>query len=162
LHVDDVFLPDDSWDVATHTTDYDPAAAIRMTPADVAKAVSWSKTNGLRLDMLFNGGGSDQDVEDPGSDPPLRPVQAAKASVGWVNHTYDHPNLDCSTRGFIANEITDNVRWARSKGFTTTAAELVTGEHSGLANLIPGAPGTIDPPGIERAANPLAGALAVG
>ena len=31
------------------------------------------------------------------------------------------------------------------------AAELVTGEHSGLANLIPGNPGTIDPPGLEEA-----------
>ena len=32
INIDDVFLSDDSWDTATHTTDYNPADAIRMTP----------------------------------------------------------------------------------------------------------------------------------
>ena len=162
LHVDDVFLPDDTWDPAAHATNYDPAAAIRMTPADVTKAVAWSKSTGLRLDMLFNGGGSVAYADEHGSDPLLPALQAVKASFGWANHTYDHPNLDCSTRAFIANEIQDNVRWARNKGFAVSAAELVTGEHSGLANLIPGSPGTIDPPGLERASTALLGSLAVG
>ncbi len=38
LQVDDLFLGDDAWDPATHTTNYDPAAASRMTPADVDQA----------------------------------------------------------------------------------------------------------------------------
>ena len=43
------------------------------------------------------------------------------------------------------------------------AAELVTGEHSGLANLIPGNPGTIDPPGLEEASSSgRGGSLAAG
>jgi hypothetical protein len=152
LHIDDVFLPDDSWDASAHVTNFDPSAAIRMTPADVDTAVAWSRSTGLRLDMLFNGGGSDAYVDEHGSDPLLTAFQAAKGSFGWANHTYDHPNLDCSTRQFIAGEIRDNVRWARDKGFTMNAAELVTGEHSGLANLAPGSPGKIDPPGIDDAA----------
>jgi len=160
LHIDDVFLPDDSWDTAAHVTNFDPAAAIRMTPADVSKAVAWSQSNGLRLDMLFNGGGSDAYVDDHGSDPLLSAFQAAKGSFGWANHTYDHPNLDCSTRRFIANEIQDNVRWARNKGLSVNAAELVTGEHSGLANLIPAR--TIDAPEIDRTATPLGGSIPIG
>ncbi|MGB2711131.1 MAG: hypothetical protein WBC33_06405 [Conexibacter sp.] len=162
LHIDDVFLPDDRWDPATHTTNYDPAAAIRMDAADVATALAWSRSNGLRMDMLFNGGGSISYADEHGSDPLLAPLKAAKASFGWVNHTFEHPNLDCSTRGFIGAQIQDNVRWARNNGFPVNAAELVTGEHSGLANLIPGSPGTIDPPGVERAATPLLGSLPVG
>ena len=39
LQVDDLFLGDDAWDPTTHTTNYDPAAASRMTPADLAQAV---------------------------------------------------------------------------------------------------------------------------
>ena len=39
LQVDDLFLGDDAWDPATHTTNYDPAAASRMSAGDVAQAV---------------------------------------------------------------------------------------------------------------------------
>jgi hypothetical protein len=162
LHVDDVFLPDDSWDPVANATSYDPAAAIRMTATDVSTAISWSRSTGLRLDMLYNGAGSDAEAAEHGSDPLLAPLQAAKDSFGWVNHTFEHPNLDCSTRAFIANQIRRNVEWARTAGFPVNAAELVTGEHSGLANLVPGSPGTIDPPAIEDV-EPLAlGALVPG
>jgi hypothetical protein len=151
MQIDDVFLPDDIWDPTAHVTNYTPEAAVRMTPADVARAVAWSQSTGLRLDMVYNGGGSDAYVAANGSDPLLTAFQANKAAFGWINHTYDHPNLDCSTRGFISEEIQQNVTWARGKGFAVSPGELVTGEHSGLANLIPGNPGTIDPPGLEEA-----------
>ena len=109
-----------------------------MTPGDVATAVAWSRATGLRLDSLYNGGGSvDYAAEHGRSDPLLNAFLANRTTFGWVNHTYDHPNLDCSARGFIVEEIERNTRWARSRGFAVNAGELVTGEHSGLANLIP-------------------------
>ena len=152
MHIDDVFLPDDIWDTTNHVTDYNPEDAVRMTAGDVEKAVEWSTRTGLHVDNLFNGGGSDQYAEEhEGRDPLLRAFQEDKRAFGWVNHTFDHPNLDCSTRTFITNEIEDNITWAGAKGFEATITELVTGEHSGLANLIPGNPGTIDPPGLEAA-----------
>ncbi|MGN6189608.1 MAG: hypothetical protein ACTHOE_11960 [Conexibacter sp.] len=154
LQVDDVFLPDDIWDPATHTTNFNPEAAVRMTPGDEATAVAWSRATGVRIDALYNGGGSvAYAAEHGGSDPLLAAFQADRATFGWVNHTYDHPNLDCSVRGFITEEIQQNTRWARTMGFAVNAGELVTGEHSGLANLIPGFPGYIDPPSIEEAWN---------
>jgi len=164
LHIDDIFLPDDIWDPATHTTNFNPEAAVRMTPGDVATAVAWSRATGLRLDSLYNGGGSvAYRDEHGGSDPLLTAFLADRATFGWVNHTYDHPNLDCSARGFIVDQIDQNTRWARTMGFTVNAGELVTGEHSGLANLIPGSPGLIDPPSIEEAwATGLGGTLAGG
>ena len=152
MHVDDIFLPDDIWNPAGHFTDFNPADAVRMSPGDVTTAVAWSRATGLRLDGLYNGGGSVAYTEEHGgSDPLLAAFQANRTTFGWVNHTYDHPNLDCSARGFIVEEIQQNTRWARAAGFTVNAGELVTGEHSGLANLIPGSPGLVDPPSIEEA-----------
>ncbi len=152
MHVDDVFLGDDIWNPAGHFTDFAPEDAVRMSPGDVATAVAWSRATGLRIDALYNGGGSVQYREEhAGADPLLSAFQANRTTFGWVNHTYDHPNLDCSARGFIVEEIQQNTRWARAAGFAVNAGELVTGEHSGLANLIPGSPGYIDAPPIEEA-----------
>jgi hypothetical protein len=159
LQIDDVFLPDDSWDTTTHTTDYDPAHAIRMDAADADKAVAWSKANGIRLDLVYNGFGSDQATQP---DALLTDLQANKSTFGWINHTYDHPNLDCSSQTFITNEITRNVQWAQQKGFAISPSELVTGEHSGLANTRPGNPGTIDPPNLDAADPAGTGALPAG
>ncbi len=151
LQVDDLFLGDDAWDPATHTTNYDPAAASRMTPTDVTRAVQWSAATGIRLDFAFNGGGSAlwQDQTSTTSDPLVGAIQANASSFGFVNHTFDHPNMDCSTAPFITKEVNDNVAWASAHGIPIDKSEVVTGEHSGLANSRPGNPGTIDPPSLD-------------
>ncbi|MDA0169561.1 hypothetical protein OJ998_10745 [Solirubrobacter taibaiensis] len=145
LQIDDLFLGDDVWDPVTHTTRYDQSS--RMTPADVDRAIAWSRARGLRLDMVFNGGGS-----EPGD--PLaayfRDRADVRAAFGYVNHTDTHANLDCSTSSFIRDQIRDNVAFARANGLPVDPTELVTGEHSGLANARPGNPGTIDPPSIDE------------
>jgi hypothetical protein len=164
VNIDDVFLSDDSWSTATHTTDYNPADAIRMTVADVDKAAAWSQQNGITLDMLFNGGGSDQyAAEHAGSDPLLSEFKKDASSFYWVSHTYDHPNLDCATQAYTDSEFQSNTAWAKTNGFSTNPAEVVTGEHSGLANLVPGNPGTVDPPDIDSASvSATGGALPAG
>jgi len=147
LQVDDVFLPDDIWDVEANRTDYAPEHAVRMSSEDATAAIEWSNSRRLRLDMVFNGGGSvEYRAEHGGSDSLLTTLRERASTFGWINHTYDHPNLDCSTQRFIEGEITENTTWAGGAGLTVSSGELVTGEHSGLANLIPGNPGTIDPP----------------
>ena len=101
VQVDDLFLGDDAWDPATHTTNYDPDAASRMTPADVDQAIAWSKARGLRLDFAFNGGGSElyKDQAEVTTDPLAAKFAqpAVNSAFGFINHTYEHPNLDCST-----------------------------------------------------------------
>jgi hypothetical protein len=165
-HIDDNFLADDTWNTATHTTDYNPADALRESPADVDYAANWSAQNNFRIDMLFNGGGSQQYAADHGNtDPLLAEFQAKKGSFGWVNHTWDHPNIDqgCAPAAYIQSEVTKNTSWASQAGSNGTGGlglstsqtsalgtydpgAVVTGEHSGLANLVPGNPGTVDPP----------------
>ena len=95
---------------------------------------------------------------------------------GWISHTWDHPNVDegCATQGYIEAELNQNTNWGAASGSTAgnaltgglgltestdpTAAlgnenpnAVITGEHSGLANLLPGNPGQVDPPGLDSA-----------
>ncbi len=163
VHVDDVFLPDARWSTTGDCTPgegcADPSITtpdIRMTPADVTAAVNWEKQSGFTLDLLFNGGGSDEAVAQNGSDPLLTAFQSDKSAFRWANHTYSHQFLGCvqdltvipwrcqtdasgnpvwTSQSAIQQEIGKNVTWARQKGFSIQANELVTGEHSGLKIL---------------------------
>ena len=234
-NIDDNFLSDDSWSVAgnattpAHSTDFNPADALREAPADVTQAANWSRSNNFRIDMLFNGGGSvavaDGDslvgAGDSGSgttgstgttggsgtcststpcpDPLLSAFQATDPTTGkpysgdfgWISHTWDHPNIDegCATQNYIEAELNQNTTWGATAanagnpisgglGLTDstdpTAAlgnenpnAVVTGEHSGIANLLPGNPGQVDPPSLDSAVGadtttPAAGTLAAG
>ena len=124
VQVDDLFLGDDAWDPATHTTNYDPVAASRMTPADVDQAIAWSKAHGLRLDFAFNGGGSElyKDQTGSSSDPLATKFgqPAVNGAFGFINHTYEHPNLDCSSAAYITRQITSNLTWARAHAISVT------------------------------------------
>ncbi|MBV8989139.1 MAG: hypothetical protein JO372_11340 [Solirubrobacterales bacterium] len=222
--VDDNFLSDDSWSVAgnattaPHSTDFNPADALREVPADVTTAANWSRANNFRIDMLFNGGGSVQwaagcteaaggdngttatttgcSGSAPGTDPLLAQFQASDPATGkpytqdfgWISHTWDHPNLDegCATQDYIEAELNQNTSWGTKAagaagdpnggglglGTSTdpTAAlgtddpqVIITGEHSGLPNLIPGNPGQVDPPSFDDAtAATTGGSLAAG
>ena len=108
--VDDNFLADDTWSVAgnattaPHSTDFNPADALREVPADVVTAANWSRANDFRIDMLFNGGGSVAwaagctvatggdggsggtntgcNASAPGTDPLLAQFQATDPSTG--------------------------------------------------------------------------------
>jgi hypothetical protein len=171
LQIDDLFLGDDAWDPATHATSYDPANASRMDAEDVTKAVEWSASRNVRLDFAYNGGGSAlwlnqvNSDDDPGNDTATDPLVTAvvnnRNAFGFVNHTFEHPNLDCSTEQFITNQVKSNVTWAQARNLAIDSRELVTGEHSGLANSRPGNPGTIDPPSIDDV-TPSAAAAATG
>jgi hypothetical protein len=105
----------------------------------------------------------------------------------WISHTWDHPNIDegCATQNYIEAEFNQNTNWAAEKatggdsltgglGLTEstdpTAAlgndnpsVIITGEHSGLANLLPGNPGQVDPPSLDDATpSATGGTLAAG
>ena len=148
LQVDDLFLGDDAWDPVTNTTSYDPAQASRMDAEDVDRAIAWSRARGLRLDMAYNGGGSALYAPDPLAAKFADP--AVRASFGYINHTFEHPNLDCSSAAFITRQITANLSWASARSLpVANPGEVITGEHSGLANARPGNPGTIDPPAFD-------------
>jgi hypothetical protein len=191
-NIDDNFLADDSWSIAgnattaPHSTDYTAADALREGPVDVDNAAKWSAANNFRIDELFNGGGSVQSAGN-GTDPLLAEFKKTDPATGkpytsdfgWINHTWDHPNLDqgCATQNYIEAEIQENTAWGSSAAGLNLASTtdpsvalgaenpgvVVTGEHSGLANLLPGNPGIIDPPSFDSAVvSPTGGTLPAG
>jgi hypothetical protein len=176
-NIDDNFLSDDSWSAATHETDFNPADALREQPSDVETAAKWALQHQFRIDMLFNGGGSVQYQAEHGSDPLLTAFKKYQGYFGWISHTWDHPNIDigCASQSYIESELNENNSWAAStigldQNTSSTATPLgndnpsvvITGEHSGLANLIPGNPGVVDPPDLESADPGNGGALPAG
>lgn len=139
IHVDDVFLANDRWDVDRNVTDTSGGRTlplIAMTTGDVADAVAWSRRTGLRLDLAFNAVGAVAlDAVD-------RALVANRSRFGWINHTYSHVDLDDAPREVIETEIARNLEHAAALGLPLRRDELVTGEHSGLDNpLLPPALG---------------------
>jgi hypothetical protein len=161
VHIDDIFLPDDRWHTADNCTYGDncpatttPNAPIRMTATDVDALLAWQSSNGLKLDMVFNGQGS---VDAGATDALTTRLLANRTALRWVNHTYGHPHLGCVqdftvspwrcatdpatgqvryvTQAEIESQISQNLTWARQKGINLNDTELVTGEHSGLRSL---------------------------
>jgi hypothetical protein len=158
LQVDDVFLPNDRWDMQTNTTPDPGPNPIRLIPSDVTRAVNWSTTNGLKLDLVFNGSGSVDAIDANGSDPLTKALLDNKSKFRWINHTYSHlifddvdenlaNGLQPADLATIEAEIFNNIDWAKSKSIPIDATELVTGGHSGLS--LPYMPQALTDTGVE-------------
>jgi hypothetical protein len=137
LQVDDVLLPNHGWNAASKTIDVTRGAMIRMTADDAHHAGRWSRSRGLRLDLVCNGAGSERHAREAGldADPLLGALLSRRDDFGWINHTYEHMNLDLASRATIEAEIARNRRWAGQVGIDLEPGTVVTGEHTGLANL---------------------------
>jgi hypothetical protein len=104
---------------------------------------------------------------------------------GWISHTYDTPYLDigCATQNYIEAELNENTSSiAAAPGATLGTGGLgimestdvndalgyedpqvfVPGNHSGLADVVPGNPATVDPPDLDDATTESGGSLAAG
>jgi hypothetical protein len=137
LQVDDVLLPNHGWNAASKTIDVTRGAMIRMTADDALHAARWSRSRGLRLDLVCNGAGSERHAREAGldADPLLGALLGRRDDFGWINHTYEHINLDLASRATIEAEVERNRRWAGQVGIDLEPGAVVTGEHTGLANL---------------------------
>jgi hypothetical protein len=137
LQVDDVLLPNHGWNAASKTIDVTPGAMIRMAADDAHHAAGWSRSCGLRLDLVCNGAGSERHAREAGldADPLLGALLSRRDDFGWINHTYEHLNLDLASRATIEAEISRNRLWAAQVGIDLEPGAVVTGEHTGLANL---------------------------
>lgn len=172
VQVDDIFLGDDRWDTKLKRTLVDapttapdevtcagpPAPAgtpecrpIRMIPSDVTRLLNWQKSSGVRLDLVFNGGGSDEFRQQNGGADPLAAALLPNApAFHWIDHTFTHLKLDSLPQSAIVSQINDNISWAKAHGIPVDPTELVTGEHSGLHN--PAMPAALDATGVQRVA----------
>ncbi|MFL5862961.1 MAG: hypothetical protein ACJ780_19665 [Solirubrobacteraceae bacterium] len=147
LHIDDVLLANGAWDISQHSTDVSPRACRRMAPADAAHAADWSRSRALRLDLVCNGRGSDEGTAASAGlvDPLLEALRRESGAFRWINHTYGHLDLDDADQETIGAQISLNTAWARNAGIALEPSVLVTGAHSGLANLAANPPRATNP-----------------
>jgi hypothetical protein len=156
VQIDDVFLPDSRWSITGTCTPgdncVDPSTTttdIRMTPTDEAGLVSWQNAHGFKIDMVFNGGGSEAaKAAGNGTDPLTTAFLTDEAQFRWINHTYAHPFLGCiqiapavigetwhcatspseSPRmdTDIADTMSDGIDWAAQSAITQQVGDNIT------------------------------------
>ncbi|MBN1920142.1 MAG: hypothetical protein JW892_02765 [Anaerolineae bacterium] len=141
---DDVLATGDKWDPINHEVDFD---TFRLEPSDLDNAITWlhamqalASTADLKMEMPFNGDGSEQDREGGGTGAVIPGTLTARAmdleaEFVWLNHTYSHADLDHASYTKCAYEINTNNTTADFIGFTDyTSHTLLTGAYSGLTN----------------------------
>jgi peptidoglycan/xylan/chitin deacetylase (PgdA/CDA1 family) len=134
VHVDDVLLANYSWNLEHHESESHPARTIRMSAEDARETARWSRDRGMVLGLACNGAGA------PAGDPLLEALLTDQDAFRWLNHTYEHRDLDVAGPADVAAEIERNRDWASEVGIDMAPDSLITGSHTGLANL------TVAPP----------------
>jgi hypothetical protein len=140
--VDDMFIDDDQWLMTTPcgTNVENTGHTFRITGADFTGVSTWqtlrqsaAMTAGLRLTMVFNGEGTTGNYSP---DTLTSTAKTLQQQFYWVNHTYDHANLDAITSADAASEITLNNAVATTLGLTLfSPLNFVQPDVSGLGNV---------------------------
>ena len=136
--IDDVFLDNDMWVVGEGN---EGTTQLRITGADLDAFVRWQTARQATLppgstfitDMAFNGAGTQ--VSHYADTSLLRVARRAGRKLAWLNHTWDHENMDAMGTADARAEVAQNCELARTlllPGFRCT--ELVSPEVSGLTN----------------------------
>jgi hypothetical protein len=163
--VDDLFLANDLFDKSNpacipvgFTTDptFDPAGqcpTLRIRGIDLARLAAWqqgiqanSQFSRFRVSMAFNGVGVTAAGGAAPDDSLVSESVRQRNAFYWINHTYDHENLDCfratANSGVCrpanltesSTEISRNVGVANSLGLPFDRTSMVTPAISGLRN----------------------------
>ncbi|HUH02791.1 MAG TPA: hypothetical protein VML75_12420 [Kofleriaceae bacterium] len=138
--MDDVYLYTDLWKIGA-TSAEESDTSYRMTPADVSDLVAWQRAVQARLPagssfithLPFNGIGTlPSAYPDTGLTSAL---DAVSNEFEWVNHTWDHEDMDAMTRERARAEMVANCQLADERGFSRfTCSAAVTPHVSGLDN----------------------------
>lgn len=143
--IDDIFLDNDMWQIGIGNIDSaddpDNARLFRINGADIESFLTWQSGLQARLpagsnyitDMAFNGWGATAEAE---YEPTLLTASlAAGTSLTWLNHTWDHENMDQMSYADALAEVMNNCQLASTLSLNEFSCEdLVTPEVSGLRN----------------------------
>jgi len=145
VQIDDLFIDDDLWDPTTLTAG---AQTYRNSPNDINSLVSWEKakrlqptTPNMKVDFAFVGVGSTAGEYTPDNLTPA--VQKNKTWFNFINHTFDHFNLDCgfcpnptgvitTDTASIQSEIGNNISQGQSLGLPSDWDAMVQPDISGV------------------------------
>jgi hypothetical protein len=137
--VDDIFIDSDAWVVGEGNWG---TVQFRLTGSDLDAFVAWQTAFQARLpagstfvtDMAFNGLGLQR--SEYADQTLFAAAQRAGTQLTWLNHTWDHENMDGMSRRAAKSEVARNCTRARNlrfHGFSCT--DLVTPDMSGLTSL---------------------------
>jgi hypothetical protein len=123
---DDIFIDDDMYFGGVY----------RMTADDFNATRAWvvgaRVTTGnpqFKIAWAFNGSGGSA------TDPLTTAARTFNADFEWINHTFDHENLDAASYDFAFAQLDQNIKFARAQGFQDyTTLNVVTPDVSGLNN----------------------------
>ena len=139
--VDDFFIDDSVWTPSTvcGTPVDNTGSTYRITGSDLQAVMNWqnsvrsaSVSANTTLTMAFNGYGTTNGAYTP--DTLTATATANQAQFNWVNHTYNHTNLDNVSYATAASELALNIKTARTLGFGAnfTTQAMVTPDVSGF------------------------------
>ncbi len=121
---------------------------LRITGADLSNIRNWQaswdaqpQTRAFRLTLAYNAAGAKPDSGDDLTDEALR----SSGDFFWVNHTFDHKNLDCYSMGAAGDchpaaydeslfEVQRNFLTSQQIGIPADPISLITPAISGLTN----------------------------
>ena len=115
LQVDDLFMPNGMWNMATRLPANDGFRAWRATPDDLLDLVAWQKErkrrlpegSTFRIEIAPNGRG----VWEAGgyaNDALFRTARKIIPEFHWVSHTFSHPDLDRISLKRLSDEVRTN------------------------------------------------------
>jgi VCBS repeat-containing protein len=138
---DDIFIDDHIWaeGTACGTDPETTPVTYRITGADLQSFVNWQSavqshpsTGNFVLTNAFVGEGTNGEYSPDTLTPK---AQALQGSFYWVNHTYNHENLNNTSYNETASQISQNVAVAQQMGFTNFSTKnIITPDISGLSN----------------------------
>ena len=137
--IDDLFLANDMWSTSLHAND--PTIQYRINGKDLLSFATWQSARRQTMPagstfntaLAFNGVGTQ--ASEYADTSLLDAAKSAGNKLTWLNHTWDHENLDAATRSDAKSEVAKNCSLAKSlqlHGFNCN--ELVTPDMSGLGN----------------------------
>ncbi|MBL8293191.1 MAG: hypothetical protein JNN08_15195 [Bryobacterales bacterium] len=156
--VDDLFLANEQFDgtqeacvpkqltLTAILNPNSPCPRLRIVETDLDFLAAWQdewnrhpQLGRLKISLAYNGFGTNE-----ANDPLVLAAQRYADRFYWINHTYNHKNLDCYTaegngcRGANAEEATveivSNLKRAAELGLTADPRSVVTPGISGLRN----------------------------
>jgi hypothetical protein len=136
--VDDIFIDADMWVVGEGNSD-DGTTTFRISGTDLNAFVGWQTAFAASLPpgstyvttMAFNGWGTTADAYSDTT--LLAAARQVNTNLRWLDHTWDHENMDGMSRKHARNEVRKNCQLAQSLNLSQfTCSELVTPDMSGL------------------------------
>ncbi len=136
--IDDIFIDNDMWVVGEGNRG---TTQFRITGADVTSLVAWQTGRRSAMpsgstfitELAFNGVGT-QTVLYPDTSL-LTQGRVAGTNLTWLNHTWDHENLDSLSRSSVKTEVERNCTLAKNLRLNAfKCSDLVTPDMSGLGN----------------------------